>query len=173
VILADLWHSHHWIDVREWLGALATAAAAIFAAWAIRQANVLAQRAATASLRERQIDHELSVLRAMAEAVGARDSVVLFGLIGMTTLRLPMVRCAFSISPTDEERTAFDVAVDSQFQEASTKQGRSLSLSERDSLMRHLGASFAAAEIAREARELVMQRPSITGVSRAKNRVER
>jgi hypothetical protein len=67
----DIWHWSDWPTALAWIAALATIAAAWFAAWTIRQAHHLADQSIEASLRERRIDHELSVLRAMAEAVAS------------------------------------------------------------------------------------------------------
>jgi hypothetical protein len=69
---ADLWHSHHWIDIRDWLGAITTALAAGFAAYAIWQSKRQAEKSNQALIAERRADYALDILRDLAEFVSKR-----------------------------------------------------------------------------------------------------
>jgi hypothetical protein len=110
VYLADVWHSHHWIDFRDWATAVATAAAAVFAAWTIRQAKKQAERSAADLVRERRIDWELGLLKELAQEAegdvnvpggGVRQGLLLrLRLLG--DKRLPTLRAAIGMETTPE-----------------------------------------------------------------------
>lgn len=116
MVLADLFHSHHWIDLRDWLGVLATAAAAIFAAVSIRQASAARAKAIQDAIEERRKDYTLASLRDIHKAVirsagTTRDFTWRLDLdqaILACPLRMPLTRAAFHLGATDEEQEAFN-----------------------------------------------------------------
>jgi hypothetical protein len=156
-----------WPDLRDWLGVTATAAAAWFAAWTIRQSHRLALRATSASLLERRVDHELSVLRAVSEAIARNQALVIGGLINMTGLTLPMIRAAFNLDPSTAEAAIFE----SRLREAMEQDEVDVDVLKADVTVWHhvrlqYAQRIAMQEISEVAKELVAQRPSISGASR-------
>jgi len=113
--LADFWHSHHWIDVRDWASAIATAGAAWLAYIAIRYSRGQAKASADALLEERHTTYTLEVLRDLAVAVegnlNPRENPGFRGrvqtLLHMCPERMPMTRAAFDAFPTEDELAAF------------------------------------------------------------------
>jgi hypothetical protein len=114
---ADLWHSHYWIDLRDWASTIATAAAAWLAYIAIRQTQRQAKVSADALLEERHVTYTLEVLRDLGDAVmlnwnfkerGAGARVRVQTLLHLCPERMPMTRCAFDAFPTQDERAAYD-----------------------------------------------------------------
>jgi hypothetical protein len=113
--LADLWHSHHWIDVRDWATAIATAAAAWLAYIAIRYSRSQAKASADALLDDRHTTYTLEILRDLAVAVegnlNPRDNPGYRGrvqtLLHLCPERMPMTRAAFDAFPTEDELAAF------------------------------------------------------------------
>lgn len=160
-------HWRDWPDLLAWIAALATIAAAWAAAITIRQAHKIAERSADASLLERRIDHELSVLRDVSAAVSRNDTLTVDGLINMTSLRLPVTRAAFDFSPTPAEKEEYEAILQASF----AAEGRSLD-AERNAGMMYgvllpMHRSRASInEIAKAARQLVSERPGISQVSR-------
>jgi hypothetical protein len=93
------------MDIRDWVTAVATAAAAVFAAWTIRQAKKQAQRSAAALVRERRIDWELGLLKEIAEAAEGDDSWhSQLGLRLLGDKRLPILRAAVGMETTPEAK---------------------------------------------------------------------
>jgi hypothetical protein len=111
--LADVWHSHHWIDVRDWASTIATAAAAWLAYLAIRHSHHQARASADALLAERHTTYTLEILRDLADAVEGRLAGRSGSILRVQTLlqlcpeRMPMTRAAFRAHPTDYERGAY------------------------------------------------------------------
>lgn len=67
MMVADVWHSHHWIDFRDWLGALAPAVAATVALVAVLRARRETRESAARSLHQRRVEFQLSALRQLSE----------------------------------------------------------------------------------------------------------
>lgn len=110
MVLADFWHSHHWIDPRDWLGVIATVAAAVLAYRAIQFARNEANQSAADLLAERRADHDLSILRELAQGVGRNGSQSAAGaLLDMTSQPLPITRGAFGAG-TQEDGAAYETA---------------------------------------------------------------
>jgi hypothetical protein len=113
--LADVWRSHHWIDLRDWLGAITTALAALFAAYAIWYSRRQAKASADALLEERHTTYTLEILRHLAIAVDAHwnlrpnsgSRVRVPTLLHLCPERMPMTRAAYRAYPTEEERGAY------------------------------------------------------------------
>jgi hypothetical protein len=109
---ADLWHSHHWIDIRDWLGAITTALAAGFAAYAIWQSKRQAEKSNQALIAERRADYALDILRDLAEFVskdgsvaGRNETVKL--LLQLSPARIPTARAQFGVNPTEHDYAAY------------------------------------------------------------------
>ena len=116
---ADLWHSHHWIDLRDWLSTIATAVAAWLAYIAITQSKRQARENAEAIVRERRVDYELGLLKELAEYDSASHTInqpdkfeqmsTRLRLLGPD--RLPITRALFNLPTTDDGIRAKDAAL--------------------------------------------------------------
>ena len=110
MILADFWHGHHWIDLRDWLSTIATAVAAWLAFIAITQSKRQAKENADAIVTERRVDYELGLLKELAEYNSASHTInqpdkfeqmsTRLRLLGPD--RLPMTRALFDLPTTDD-----------------------------------------------------------------------
>jgi len=94
-------------DWLTWLSVIATAAAAILAAWTIRQAKRQAEKSAAALVRERRVDFNLNGLMRIAELLGGRLSPADRDPLITTQARMlpadliPLTRAAVDLSSTE------------------------------------------------------------------------
>lgn len=173
--LADFFYSHHWIDIRDWLGVIATAAAAIFAAVSVKQAAASrseaireAGRGRAQAIRDateqRRKDYVLASLRDLHKAVihafatrdpdwrGNLDQALL-----ACPLRMPLTRAGFGIGASAEEAEAF------RLYEASSRGGMP-----KTAFIKAVSTD----EIARETRELLDPDRTMISFESLQERVE-
>lgn len=161
-----LLHWRDWPDFLAWVAALATIAAAWFAALTIRQAHKLAERSAEAALIERRLDHELSVLRSLTEAITEKRMAAAAALVNMLGARLPLTRGVLGLDSTPDERQAGNAVVRALL----AQQDKDLDRLEEQGLggviVLPIRIEQAMQEISAEATRLVQQRPTVSSVSR-------
>lgn len=113
MIVADVWHSQHWIDIRDWAGVAATTVAALLAAYAIWQSKKDARRSAAALVGERMVQFEISILRELADFVWQDETVAYRTqrcrlLLRLSSSELPLTRGRFEDGPSEEDRGVFE-----------------------------------------------------------------